>query len=469
MNISSQIFPLSNMDKSRPSSRAKSSRKSTESKDNDKSPNSSLPIRSDRPQKPKRQSSAASTSRSKKARLIPGTGRSNNSVSPKLLQPPATDDVAVTSGDESNYPESMLGDNRTPTKSKLIRESDPESLPIRRPSWTVRHRIYLDNALLSTTTSTQRAGYHKFPDFLLREQIETRLYSAQNGHDAHFATRHAVLRFWRRDGSLGEKWMDKDWGGEREHEFAMENMNDWTILHLAMGGEEQAIENLDGEELVREDATEERPKDETMSDDAPAAVVVEDVDAKDNERAPEHNDTEVYPTMDITSHYLSSYFDARNISSAPGNSASSTHSGDGNGDGDDEEEEEEMPTYHWVEERRRDLEHQLRSYYHCTLPQCYNRGGTCLVPGAQHLHVGVKDLTDWSQQIAHANRSIAATTLHLAAKLIDDQTRAQDERLADVGRERDDEDDLGLAMEVNPILEEMRPSKGDAVDLDPLD
>ena len=95
------------------------------------------------------------------------------------------------------------------------------------------------------------------------------------------------------------------------------------------------------------------------------------------------------------------------------------HSGEDKGEDQDEEEEEELPTYHWVEERRRDLEHQLRSSYHCTLPHCFNRGGTCIVPGAQHLHVGVKDLTDWSQQIAHANRSIAATTLHLAAKLID--------------------------------------------------
>ncbi|GAB7337243.1 hypothetical protein MBLNU457_g2616t1 [Dothideomycetes sp. NU457] len=455
------------MDKPISASRAKASRKSTDSNSNDKSPNSALPIRSERPAKPKRQSSATSTTRSKKPRLRPGANRRASSVSPKLLQPPATDDIAITSGDESNYPESLLGDNKTPTKSRLIRESDPESSPLKRPSWTVRHRIYLDNALLSTTTSTQRAGYHKFADFLLREQIETRLYSAQNGHDAHFATRHAVLRFWRRDGTLGEKWMDKDYGGEREHEFAMENMNDWTILHLAMGGEEQTIENLDGEELVKEDAAEDRLKDETMSDDPPAAVVVEDVDAKEADETPEQDESGVYPTMDITSHYLSSYFDARNISSAPGN-ASSTHSGEGKGEGEDEEEEE-MPTYHWVEERRRDLEHQLRSYYHCTLPHCYNRGGTCLVPGAQHLHVGVKDLTDWSQQIAHANRSIAATTLHLAAKLIDDQTRAQDERLADIGRERDDEDDLGLTMEVHPILEEMRPSQGDAVDLDPLD
>lgn len=256
--------------------------------------------------------------------------------------------------------------------------------------------------------------------------------------------------------------MDKDWEGQREHEFAMENMNDWTILHLAMGAEEKELEDGDGEEVVREGASDDTGKEETMDD----ADLPEEEPSDAQSQIEPGNSSGVTPTMDITSHYLRSYYDARNISSAPAHSASSLHTNDEEAEGDDEEDS--APRYHWLEERRRDLEHQLRAYYHCSSAQCFNRGGTCLLLGSQHLHVGVKDLTDWSQQIAHANRSIAATTLHLAAKLIDDQTRAQDERLADVGRERQDEDHLEDAIAVHPLLEDMRPSRDEPAELERL-
>lgn len=342
------------------------------------------------------------------------------------------------------------------------------------PPWTVRHRIYLDNELISCTTSTTRAGYHKFADFLLREQIETRLYHAHNGLDAHFATRHAVLRFWRRDGSLSEKWMDKDYGGAREHEFAMESSNDWTILHLAMGEDGLQASEADGEEQREEQdgeaeqggearqgqqqapeaeaANQTRPElDDAMDEDPDQGEEVEG-DGSNDDDDDTSSEPEVQPTMDITSHYLSDYEDARSIAAAP-----LIEAGDGT-------------SYRWVEERRRKLEHQLLEWFHCSEPTCFNKGGTCIsIAQNQHLHIDVKDLTDWSQMIAHANRSIAATTLHLAAKLIDDQVRAQDERLANLGRERDDEDDLEEALRLHPVIASLRPSQDAKTELEPLE
>ncbi|PSK37328.1 hypothetical protein B9Z65_2070 [Elsinoe australis] len=451
-------------------------------KDN-KSPDTSLAIRTNSTKRVRKQPSAtslASRVTSKKAKLRPNLSRNpsstvsihsrpgvsrNSSVrSVKRLQIPNSDDVAITSGDEG-YEDSVMDSSfHKPVISINVEEPITE-----KPDWTVRHRIYVDNELISTTTSVQRPGYHKFQDILLREQIEVRLHTPHHGEDAHFATRHATLRFWLNDGSLSEKWMDKDMGGDKEHEFAMENLNDWTILYLSMGGED-ATKDDDSEADVDMSAnhTDNEAVDESAMDD--------DNDDDDNDDAP--NQDEVFPTMDIVSHYISDYHDARNIASAPGQSVS-----------DDEAEDEDeqttiaksenkpepdtkispprptldrtnsIPVYHWVEERRRSLEHQLRTYFHCPSPSCFNKGGTCLVISpSQHLHVGVKDLTDWSQQIAHANRSIAATTLHLAAKLVDDQVRAQAERLADVGREREDEDDLGEVLRAYGVLGNMRPA-----------
>ncbi|KAG8626078.1 hypothetical protein KVT40_006479 [Elsinoe batatas] len=432
-----------------------------------KSPNASLAIRTNSKRirrEPSATSLASRASKAKKAKVRPSISRNSSALS--IHSRP--DDVAITSGDEG-YEDSVM-DSSLPVKPIIsINFDEPMN---ERPQWAVRHRIYVDNELISTTTSMQRPGYHKFQDILLREQIETRLHTPHHGESAHFATRHAILRFWLGDGSLSEKWMDKDMGGEKEHEFAMENMNDWTILYLSMGGEDTTTD--DGSEADADmsvNQTDNETADESIMDDD-----------EDNDDAP--NEDEVFPTMDIVSHYISDYHDARNIASAPGVCAS-----------DDEEEEtdqiphpqnptkadpdrpslerkDSVPIYHWVEERRRTLEHQLRTFFHCPSPSCFNKGGTCLVISpAQHLHVGVKDLTDWSQQIAHANRSIAASTLHLAAKLIDDQVRAQDERLADVGREREDEDDLGEVLRAYTALGGMRPSGSDEapVEMEMLD
>ena len=360
----------------------------------------------------------------------------------------------MTSGDEGGLSDSNMNRPKSASGHALTLEAGA-GLSNKRPAWAVRHRIYLDNAIISCTTSAQRVGYHNFGDVLLREQIETRMYNAHYRQEAHFATRHAVLRFWHRDGTLSEKWMDKDYGGEKEHEFAMENMNDWTILHLSMGAEKATSDD-------------EQEDDEETIDDSKGDVMEEEKEGtNDNDVGDaDQDEDEVFPTMDITSHYLSSYTDARNIAGAPGVSSVSE---DINLEDNDTESVEVKPSYHWLEERRRNLEHQFRQYYHCETASCFNKGSTCLVLGSQHLHVEVKDLTDWSQQIAHANRSISSTTLHLAAKLVDDQVRAQDERLADVGRERDDEDDLGEAIRLQPALGLMRPNQDDNVGLPHLD
>ncbi|KAF4547922.1 Hypothetical protein D9617_34g041020 [Elsinoe fawcettii] len=451
-----------------------------------KSPNASLAIRTNSKRirrEPSATSLASRASKSKKAKIRPTVSRNSSALSihsrpgisrnssvrsVKHLQLPNTDDVAITSGDEG-YEDSVM-DSSLPVKPIIAINLEEPSFE--RPDWTVRHRIYVDNELISTTTSMQRPGYHKFQDILLREQIETRLHTPHHGESAHFATRHAILRFWLGDGTLSEKWMDKDMGGEKEHEFAMENMNDWTILYLSMGGEDQTSD--DGSEADADMSV--NHTDAETADEA----IMDDDDDENNDDTP--NEDTVFPSVDIVSHYITDYHDARNIASAPGVSIS-----------DDEEDEQlpppqndtkddldrpslerkdSVPIYHWVEERRRTLEHQLRTYFHCPSPSCFNKGGTCLVISpAQHLHVGVKDLTDWSQQIAHANRSISATTLHLAAKLVDDQVRAQDERLADVGREREDEDDLGEVLRAYPVLGSMRPSgaEEDPVEMEMLD
>ncbi|GAM84683.1 hypothetical protein ANO11243_026820 [Dothideomycetidae sp. 11243] len=454
---------------------------------NNTSPNaSSLAVRSQPAKRLRKQPSATSlasrTSRSKRLRpdltrnssavsatSRPSASRNNSSLSVKHLLIPNQDDVAITSGDELDsvmeVPTALV---RSALASGLLDEALNE-----RPAWAVRHRIYLDSELVSTTTSTRRPGYHKFQDVLLREQTEIRLHTSHSGQDAHFATRHATLRFWRSDGTLAEKWMDKDMGGEQEHEFAMENMNDWTILHLSMGNESEGDRSTDSDQDVSMDQTDADQADESaMTDDDGGA---------------EENGTEVRPTMDIISHYVSDYHDARNIASAPGM----------NSDDEDEEDDDDTdnraaidsqqsrtedrrpslvrqnstPVYHWVEERRRSLEHQLREFFHCTSPSCSNTGGTCFVLGKQHLPLNQKDLTDWSQHVAHAHRSIAATTLHLAAKLVDDRTRDEDQRLADENRERDDEDDLGAVLASDPLLAALRPAgaEADPADLEPLE
>ena len=425
---------------------------------NKTSNNPTLAIRTSNPKRVRREGSTRSLASTSSASRAARASKKARQTSAQHLQVPQDENQNRESSAESYSDPSVY--EIAAAGPSLSLEQDPED-STRKPPWTVRHRIYLDNELISCTTSAQRAGYHKFADFLLREQIETRLYHASNGRDAHFATRHAVLRFWKRDGTLAEKWMDKDWGGEKEHEFAMENMNDWTILHLSMGGGETPVEQSDEETKVGSE------NDQTMDDAAEpgANEVNEDAQGEDAEQVLQDEEEEgdegalegevedegSHPTMDITSHYLSDYDDARSISGAPGSGVSG-------------------PSYHWVEERRRDLEHQLREWYHCTEPTCFNKGGTCIaISQSQHLHVDVKDLTDWSQMIAHANRSIAATTLHLAAKLVDDQVRAQDERLADVGRERDDEDDLGEVLRLQPVLASLRPSQDAKAELDPLD
>ncbi|KAF2154384.1 hypothetical protein K461DRAFT_277504 [Myriangium duriaei CBS 260.36] len=451
-------------------------------------PTSSLAIRAQPNKRIRKQQSTTSlasrTSRSKRLRpnisrnssatsvtSRPSASRNNSTLSVKHLLNGPHDDVAVTSGDEAD---SVMEVPTSIVKSVISSGIVDETLNAR-PDWAVRHRIYLDSELLSTTTSTQRPGYHKFQDILLREQIEIRLHTSHSGHDAHFATRHATLRFWRNDGTLAEKWMDKDMGGEQEHEFAMENMNDWTILHLSMGGDSDGEKSSESED---QDVSMEQTDTDQIDD---SAITDEDADADAD------NDT-VLPTMDIISHYVSDYNDARNIASAPGINS------------DDEEEAEDddaspnlpeqkqtitsdprrpslirqnsTPVYHWVEERRRSLEHQLREFFHCATTTCANNGGTCfaLTP-TQHLPVRRKDLTDWSQQIAHAHRSIAATTLHLAAKLVDDRTLAEDRQLADEGRERDDEDDLGQVLVADPLLASLRPAGKDAepADVEALD
>lgn len=389
-------------------------------------------------------SRAASVRVSKKSRVSSGSSQH--------LQVPSNERLARESSADSGV--SAAGS--TAPQTSVILEPDPED-NARRPEWTVRHRIFLDNDLISCTTSMARVGYHKFADFLLREQIETRLYHAHNGRDAHFAERHAVLRFWQADGSLAEKWMDRDWDGEKEHEFAMENTNDWTILHLSMGIEEPIEDPTESE--GGDGKEEEGDREEEMHDSSSEAIEDGDADLDNDAEVldeEEVDEPEPSATMDITSHYLSDYDEARNIAAAPATETEST-SGAQRG-------------YHWVEERRRNLEHQLREWFHCTDATCFNKGGTCIALGQnQHLHVELKDLTDWSQMIAHANRSIAATTLHLAAKLVDDQTRAQDERLADVGRERDDEDDLGEALRLQPVLASLRPSQEAKADLEQLE
>lgn len=396
-------------------------------------------------------SRAASARASKKSRISSGSSQH--------LLVPQDERLARESSADSN----VSAIDSTAAQPSVTLEQDPND-DAHKPPWTVRQRIYLDNELISCTTSVQRVGYHKFADFLLREQIETRLYHAHDGRDAHFATRHAVLRFWKADGSLAEKWMDKDWGGEKEHEFAMENMNDWTILHLSMGAEAPLqvateSEDPDGKEDTGDKEEEMRDASLETVEDADTEAVDESTEDQGDDEADDEeddDDAEQSATMDITSHYLSDYDDARSIAAAP---ATETESTTGNTRG-----------YHWVEERRRNLEHQLREWYHCTDATCFNKGGTCIaVAQNQHVHVELKDLTDWSQMIAHANRSIAATTLHLAAKLIDDQTRAQDERLADVGRERDDEDDLGETLRLQPVLASLRPSQDAKADLELFD
>lgn len=477
-----------------------------------------LPIRTPtRPKRLHREGSAVSVasrkSASKRARVRPGVSSrsSSNNVSPNHLEVPAQDDSAITSGEETA--DSVLGD----TPIKITPQSRPEPPLLRKPAWTVRHRVYLDNALLSCTTSIQRPSVHNFSDFLLREQIETRLNTAHDGREAHFATRHAILRFWKRDGSLAEKWMDKDFADEeREHEFALENLNDWTILNLSMGAEEQRLEDEE------DDSASEGAQEDTNMEDSSGNIIVEDTDADtsltvDQSEAQDdktEEDSSVLPTMDITSHYLSSYYDARRIASAP---AHSSQSDDPQSDNEDETEDK-TATYHWVEERRRNLETQFQDRFACTTATCPNNGGICISltkpstqpqqpqqsahpflprrPSAQshnshssihsltslaslasissphsqqqhqdqseihHIAVMPKDITDWSQQIAHANRSIAATTLHLVAKLIDDETREEDRRLAEDGRERDDEDDLGSVLQRVGALKGLMPQAG---------
>ncbi|PNS21056.1 hypothetical protein CAC42_3393 [Sphaceloma murrayae] len=457
-----------------------------------KSPDASLAIRTNSKRLRREPSTVSLASRvtkaSKKAKIRPNLSRNSSAISvqsrpgvsrnssvrsvrsAKHLLIPGADDAAITSGDEG-YEDSVMSSSLTGKPVIAINLDEPMN---EKPEWAVRHRIYVDNELISTTTSMHRPGYHKFQDLLLREQIEVRLHTPHHGENAHFATRHATLRFWLSDGSLAEKWMDKDMGGQQEHEFAMENLNDWTIVYLSMGGEDTTSDS-DSE------ADAEMSVNQTDTETAEEAFLDDD-DQADNDDI--SNPDEVFPTMDIISHYISDYHDARNIASAPGislsDAASDNDAPSPKPSPDDEtkdrptlDRQNSTPIYHWVEERRRSLEHQLRTYYHCPSPSCFNKGGTCLVlsPSSQHLHVGVKDLTDWSQQIAHANRSIAATTLHLAAKLVDDQTRAQGERLADVGREREDEDDLGEVIRGWEVLGRMRPGGLEAgvVDMEMLE
>lgn len=411
----------------------------------------------------------------------PSPSRNNSTLSAKLLQVPAHDDVAVTSGDEAD---SVMEVPTSVVKSALASGLLGE-VPNEKPDWMVRHRIFLDSDLISTTTSTQRPGYHKFQDILLREQIEIRLHTAHSGQEAHFATRHATLRFWRNDGTLAEKWMDKDMGGQQEHEFAMENMNDWTILHLSMGGDS----DTDKSSISDPDSMDQgEPADENaMTDD----------DEADDE---DSDDADVLPTMDIITHYVSDYHDARNIASAPGVMSDMEDDDEQKEDSKEPQQgqttdatndarpslvqQDSAPIYHWVEERRRALEHQLREYFHCDSTDCPNQNGTCFTLSSQtsynskdresqsqHLPVSLKDLTDWSQQIAHAHRSIAATTLHLAAKLADDATRAEDRRLAAQRQERSDEDDLGQVLATHSLLAALRPAGPNAspTDLEALE
>lgn len=330
-------------------------------------------------------------------------------------------------------------------------QADPHDLlpAVRMPPWTVRHSIFLDGELSSCTTSTNRIPYTSFGSVLLREQIETGMCSRNNGNDAHFAARHAVLRFWNADGSLAEKWMDRDHEGRKEHEWALENLNDWETLHLAMGAEQDKQSDTDEGNITR-------------SSDRP-----------DHETAPISR----RPTMDITAHYLSDYQNARDISSAPNMASAAIRSASDDEDMDMIDSPTSPSEYHWVEARRRDLEHQFRLCFSAPPRPTVHNGdekGCSSQPmahmkiGAELLPVRPKDLTDWSQMIAHTNRSMAASTLHLAAKLLDDQTRDQDRELAKCGQERKYEDDLGEVTRSQPILALMKPTGSGEQDLPEL-